>query len=65
MPDLPGALKAWRAAAGLTQAAAAAVLAVPLRTYQEWEQGRREPDHPSLLLLAIGRVWDARAVVSG
>lgn len=37
------AFKVWRARLGWTQARAAAQLCVPLRTYQEWEQGRRGP----------------------
>lgn len=36
-------LKACREAAGLTQAAFAERLKVPLRTMQNYEQGRREP----------------------
>ena len=40
-------LKEWRKGAKhnfpYTQAAAAEVLGVPLRTYQQWEQGRQAP----------------------
>ena len=36
-------LRDWRTRRGYTQEQAAAWLRVPLRTYQEWEQGRREP----------------------
>ena len=37
-------LKAWRASARLTQALAAEYLAVPVRSFQEWEQDRSEPN---------------------
>ena len=36
-------LRAWRERFGLTQAEAAEALSVPLRTLQEWEQGRAAP----------------------
>lgn len=42
-PSFPDELKTWRAGLGFTQAQAAEWLDVPLRTYQEWEQGRQEP----------------------
>jgi DNA-binding transcriptional regulator YiaG len=41
--SLDDALKAWRLRCSLTQVAAAALLRVPLPTYQGWEQGR--PTH--------------------
>jgi DNA-binding transcriptional regulator YiaG len=34
---------AWRKRHTLTQAAAAAALGVPHRTWQDWEYGRRKP----------------------
>lgn len=37
-------LRHARRRAGLTQAALAASSGVPLRTLQEWEQGRAEPE---------------------
>lgn len=45
---LPDTLRTWRGAA--SQAVAAAVLGVSLRTYQHWEQGRM-PDPSTLALL--------------
>lgn len=36
-------LKQWRASLGCTQAKAADKLRVPVRTYEEWEQARRQP----------------------
>jgi len=36
-------LSTWRAHLGMTQKEAADFLFVPIRTYQEWEQGRRAP----------------------
>ena len=36
-------LKQWRAGLGYTQVKAADKLRVPVRTYEEWEQARRQP----------------------
>lgn len=36
-------IKAWRAALKLTQTEAAEALGVPVATYRQWEQGRRDP----------------------
>lgn len=44
---------AARARTGLSQARFAAVLGVPTRTLQEWEQGRRTPSGAARGLLAI------------
>ena len=46
-------LKAWRAREGFTQHEAAVYLDVSLRTYQEWEQGRQEPDQKGPIRKAI------------
>lgn len=54
--DTPSLLRAWRARDGLTQMQAAAALGVAKRTYERWEQGAGEPDHPSLLRLAVERL---------
>lgn len=35
----PEAVKAWRAGKGLTQKAAAALVGVTMRTWQNWESG--------------------------
>ena len=53
--DLSETLHQWRATLRLTQPVAAAALGVPLRTYQGWEGGR-EPEHPTLLRLALTAV---------
>jgi len=45
-------LKAWRRRLKITQAAAARLLDVPLRTYQGWEIGRAV-DRPHVLRLAM------------
>ena len=37
----------------LSQAAFAALMGVSVRTLQDWEQGRREPQGPALALLRI------------
>lgn len=42
---LASEMKEWRQSLKLTQAGAAEWLGVPLRTYQEWEQSRRDPAH--------------------
>lgn len=46
-------LKDWRADKAYTQEEAAVFLGVPLRTYQEWEQGRQEPDQKGPIRKAI------------
>jgi len=40
---------------GLTQTAFAKLLGVSVRTYQEWEQGRRQPTGAARTLIAIGQ----------
>lgn len=70
---IPLALKAWRAAAGLSQSQMAEVLGVPVGTYRSWEYGRRRPtgaaagnlDLMHWLWVKHGRVFeDYRASVS-
>ena len=51
--ELPDDAKAVRAKTGLSQQAFAGVLGVSVRTLQEWEQGRRQPQGPARALLAI------------
>jgi transcriptional regulator with XRE-family HTH domain len=48
--------KTLREAAGLSQAALARVSGVPLRSYQQWEQGRRTPllDAAARVAVALG-----------
>lgn len=45
-------LRAARMAASLTQKRAAALIGVPLRTYQNWEYGVRTPP-PYILKMAL------------
>ena len=45
-------LKAWRARANLSQSVAAAMLDVPVRTFQGWEAGRNMP-YRRMLALAL------------
>jgi transcriptional regulator with XRE-family HTH domain len=52
--DIADTLRAWRATRGLSQPAAAAVLSVPVSTLRSWEQRREMPQHPGLVLLALG-----------
>ena len=54
-PLEPVELKSWRKARGWTQRKAAGQLGVPLKTYQNWEQGHRGARHPSLVRKAIGK----------
>jgi putative transcriptional regulator len=57
----PGEVRAIRRWSGLSQAAFAAAYGLNLRTLQDWEQGRAQPDGPArAYLLAIDR--EPRAV---
>lgn len=49
-PETKEALKAWRLRLGLTQTQAGMLVRAGLRTWQDWEHGKREP-HPMLWLL--------------
>jgi putative transcriptional regulator len=49
----PAQIKAVRQNVGVSQSTFAAMLNVSLRTLQEWEQGRRQPNGPARSLLAI------------
>ena len=44
-PTFAAELKTWRHNLRLSQSGACQRLGVPLRTLQEWEQGRRQPTH--------------------
>src|SRR5690349_13422600 len=44
---------AIRRKAGLSQAAFATRIGVPVATIRNWEQGRRSPDGPARVLLAL------------
>lgn len=46
-------VKTIRLATGLSQARFAAVVAVPLGTLRNWEQGRRVPTGPAKVLLKV------------
>jgi len=45
-------LKQWRDANGFSQSQAAQFLQIPVRTLQNWEQGRAVP-YPKILELAL------------
>ena len=49
----PSGPKTIRARLALTQSAFAGMLGVSLRTLQDWEQGRRQPQGPAIALLRI------------
>ena len=55
MADVSQNLKAWRERIGVTQARAAELLDVPVRTYQGWEAGR-DVDRAWILTLALQSV---------
>lgn len=48
-----GDVAAIRKRAGLTQPAFARQIGVPVATLRNWEQGRRRPDGPARVLLAL------------
>ena len=45
--------KAIRERLGLSQSRFAAIIGVSIRTLQNWEQGRREPEGPAKALLRV------------
>jgi len=49
----PLSIKEIRLGYNLTQAEFAQLLDVSLRTYQNWEQGRRNPEGPAKVLLRV------------
>ena len=49
----PSEPKAIRSKLQLSQSAFAGMLGVSLRTLQDWEQGRRQPQGPAITLLRI------------
>lgn len=46
-------IKSIRTRHQLTQAQFAALIGVSVRTLQEWEQGRRTPEGPAMVLLRV------------
>lgn len=52
--ELIDLLKIYRHQKGLSQADFSRVIGINLRTYQDWEQGRRKPSGPSTMYL---RQW--------
>ena len=51
-PEISAIARA-RLVSGLSQTAFAALLGVSVRTLQDWEQGRREPEGPAKALLKV------------
>ena len=49
----PQELKQWQADLGLSEAAMAAYLGVPVPTYRKWTNGTRKPDAAPMRLFAI------------
>lgn len=49
-------MKDFRLSTGLSQSKFAEYFGLPLRTLQEWEQGRQNP--PSYLLELLKRIWN-------
>lgn len=48
-------MKSFRESIGLNQKEFAEHFGIPIRTLQEWEQGRRNP--PAYVLEMIKRIW--------
>ena len=48
-------MKDFRLSTGLSQSKFAEYFGLPIRTLQEWEQGRRNP--PEYLLELLKRIW--------
>lgn len=48
-------MKDFRLSTGLSQSKFAEYFGIPVRTLQEWEQGRRKP--PEYLLELLKRIW--------
>lgn len=48
-------MKEFRLSTGLSQSKFAEYFGLPIRTLQEWEQGRRNP--PEYLLKLLKRIW--------
>ncbi len=49
----PVSIKEIRQKYGMTQEQFSQLLGVSLRTFQNWEQGRREPEGPAKVLLQV------------
>ena len=49
----PADIKKVRKNMGVTQVSFAALMNISVRTVQDWEQGRRQPEGPAQSLLAI------------
>lgn len=56
----PAELRATRARLGLSLAALAALLDVPINTLSRWELGRMSIRHPRILALALERLEQTR-----
>lgn len=48
-------MKEFRQSTGMSQSEFAAYFGLPVRTLQDWEQGRHEP--PAYLLDLLKRIW--------
>lgn len=46
-------IKALRENTGLSQAKFALIIGIPIKTLQNWEQGRRKPKGPAVALLKV------------
>lgn len=56
----PADLKAWRERMGWSQERMAKALDVHPMTVSKWERGTQEPEHPAMLVLALGRLEQKR-----
>jgi len=49
-------MKEFRQSTGMTQQQFADYFGIPVRTLQDWEQGRRTP--PDYILMMMVRIWN-------
>lgn len=57
----PEQFKAWAARLGLSEAAMAAYLGVPVHTYRKWENGARKPDAAPMRLFQVLQAIEVQA----
>ena len=59
----PTELKQWQADLGLSEAAMAAYVGIPVHTLRGWIKGTRKPDAAPLRLIAVLQLIETRAPV--
>ena len=56
-------MKEFRLSIGMTQKEFAGYFGLPIRSLQQWEQGRRNP--PPYLLTLLERIWEQDEILNG